>query len=112
MADDDDTNDEAKDSGSTDEAEDSGSTDEAKDSGSKDSGSEDSGGDDAGGATAEEAAADDDPEFGVKDDEPANDVQMKYLQPLAEEQGEEVPDDMSEADAAEKINEMQENASG
>ena len=52
----------------------------------------------------------DDPEFGKKDDEPANDVQMKYLKPLAEHMGEDIPDDMSEADAAAKINEMQENA--
>jgi hypothetical protein len=53
-----------------------------------------------------------DPEFGKKEDEPANDVQMKYLKPLAEAQDEEIPDDMSEADAADKIDEMQENASG
>jgi hypothetical protein len=74
-------------------------TDEATDESQAESGNE-----------AEEAAANDDPEFGVKDDEPANDVQMKYLEPLADEQGEDLPDDMSEADAANKINEMQENA--
>lgn len=55
---------------------------------------------------------DDDPSFGLKEDEPVNDVQMKYLEPLAEEQGEEIPDDMSEKEAADKIDEMQENAAG
>ena len=103
---------EATDEQTTDEAEES-TSDEAKDSTGDDAKSEsgsDGGGDDSGGATSEEAAKDDDPDFGLKEDEPANDVQMKYLQPLADEQGEEVPDDMSEADAANKINEMQENA--
>jgi hypothetical protein len=52
----------------------------------------------------------DDPDFGKKEDEPANETQMKYLKPLAEDMGEEIPDDMSEADAASKINEMQEEA--
>lgn len=60
--------------------------------------------------TSEEKADADDPSFGKKEDEPANEVQMKYMRPLAEDMGEEIPDGMSEADAAAKINEMQENA--
>jgi hypothetical protein len=55
---------------------------------------------------------DDEPDFGKKEDEPVSDVQMQYLKPLAEDQGEEIPDDMSEKEAADKIDEMQENASG
>ena len=97
MADDDD---DAKDQ-TEDQAEDSSSQDgdDAKDQ------AEDQGED----SSSEE---EDDPDFGKKEDEPVNDVQMKYLEPLAEEQGEEIPDDMSEADAANKIDEMQENAAG
>jgi hypothetical protein len=59
-----------------------------------------------------ERSENDDPEFGKKDDEPANEVQMKYLKPLAEHMEEDIPDDMSEADAAEMINDMQDNAAG
>jgi hypothetical protein len=59
-----------------------------------------------------ERSENDDPEFGKKDDEPANEVQMKYLKPLAEDLDEDIPDDMSEADASEMINDMQDNAAG
>ena len=61
---------------------------------------------------SDEEEGEDDPTFGIKDDEPANDVQMKYLEPMAEKLDEDIPDDMSEKDATEKINEMQENAAG
>jgi hypothetical protein len=76
--------------------------------GSADSADEQQGSEDS----AAEVAENDDPSFGKKEDEPANDVQMKYLEPLAEKMDEELPEDMSEADATDKINEMQENASG
>jgi hypothetical protein len=59
-----------------------------------------------------ERSENDDPDFGAKEDEPANETQMKYLRPLAEKLDEDIPDDMSEADAAAKINEFQDNAAG
>lgn len=40
-----------------------------------------------------------------------NDVQRKYLEPLAEDQGEKLKDDMNEAEAAAKIDALQEQAS-
>lgn len=110
MADDENTETEESTEESSSESTDEGARDEASD------GSETSDGDgESSEAKSGENAEDttpksdvDDPEFGKKDEEPANEVQMKYLRPLAEDVGEEVPDDMSEADAAEKINEMQE----
>jgi hypothetical protein len=102
---------------STDETTDE-STDQSEDeSGDDESGDDESGDDGAienkgGAGDVEKSDKAEDPTFGKKDDEPANEVQMQYLQPLAEETGEDVPDDMSEADAADKINEMQDNAAG
>jgi hypothetical protein len=93
----------ADDDEQTDEQQTDEQTDQQSDQQSDEQGSDDS---------AAEVAENDDPSFGKKDDEPVNDVQMKYLEPLAEKMDEEIPDDMSEADATDKINEMQENASG
>jgi hypothetical protein len=80
---------------------------DAEEEGGKEKGGKEKDSDDSSDDEGEES---DDASFGKKDDEPANEVQMKYLRPLAEAQQEEIPDDMSEADAADKINEMQENA--
>lgn len=43
-------------------------------------------------------------------DKPMSDTQRKYLEPLAESQGEDVRDDMTEAEAAGAIDRLQENA--
>jgi hypothetical protein len=49
-----------------------------------------------------------DPDAWVTGDEPATGAQRSYLQTLAEEAHEEVPGDLSKADASKKIDELQE----
>jgi len=44
----------------------------------------------------------------VTGDEPATGPQKSYLQTLAREAGEEVPEDLTKADASRKIDELQE----
>ena len=48
-----------------------------------------------------------DPQDWVTGDEPATGPQKSYLETLAREAGEDVPDDISKADASEKIDELQ-----
>jgi hypothetical protein len=48
------------------------------------------------------------PDAWVTGDEPATGAQRSYLQTLAEEASEPVPDDLSKADASKKIDELQE----
>ena len=49
-----------------------------------------------------------DPEAWTTGDEPMTGAQRSYLETLAREAGEEVPDDLSKADASRKIDELQE----
>jgi hypothetical protein len=49
-----------------------------------------------------------DPRDWVTGDEPATGAQKSYLNTLAREAGEEVPDEISKADASMKIDELQE----
>ncbi len=49
-----------------------------------------------------------DPSDWVTGDEPATGAQKSYLHTLAREAGEEVPDDITKADASRKIDELQE----
>lgn len=49
-----------------------------------------------------------DPESWVTGDEPMTGAQRSYLQTLAEEAGEEVPDDLTKAEASEHIEQLQE----
>jgi hypothetical protein len=51
--------------------------------------------------------AEKDPADWVTGDEPATGPQKSYLQTLAREAGEEVPDDLTKADASRKIDELQ-----
>jgi Protein of unknown function (DUF3072) len=48
-----------------------------------------------------------DPSDWVTGDEPATGAQQSYLQTLAREAGEKVPEDISKADASRKIDELQ-----
>ena len=57
--------------------------------------------------TANDPSAEKDPSQWVTGDEPATGPQKSYLQTLAQEAGEEVPDDISKADASMKIDELQ-----
>jgi hypothetical protein len=52
--------------------------------------------------------AEKDPSDWVTGDEPATGPQKSYLQTLAREAGEDVPDDLTKADASRKIDELQE----
>jgi hypothetical protein len=52
--------------------------------------------------------AEKDPKDWVTGDEPATGAQKSYLNTLARQAGEEVPDDISKADASMKIDELQE----
>jgi hypothetical protein len=52
--------------------------------------------------------AEKDPSDWVTGDEPATGPQKSYLQTLAREAGEEVPDDLTKADASRRIDELQE----
>ncbi len=49
-----------------------------------------------------------DPDDWVTGDEPATGAQRSYLQTLAEEAGEEVPEDLTKAEASELIDRLQE----
>jgi hypothetical protein len=49
-----------------------------------------------------------DPNDWVTGDEPATGPQKSYLETLAREAGEDVPDDISKADASKRIDELQE----
>jgi len=49
-----------------------------------------------------------DPDNWVTGDEPMTGAQVSYLETLATEAGEEVPDDLTKADASKKIDELQE----
>ena len=49
-----------------------------------------------------------DPEDWVTGDEPMTGAQASYLETLAAEAGEPVPDDLTKADASKKIDELQE----
>ena len=49
-----------------------------------------------------------DPEDWVTGDEPMTGAQQSYLETLATEAGEDVPDDLTKADASKKIDELQE----
>ena len=51
-----------------------------------------------------------DPSEWVTGDEPATGAQKSYLGTLAREAGEDVPDDLTKADASRKIDELQEEA--
>ena len=51
--------------------------------------------------------AEKDPSDWVTGDEPATGPQKSYLSTLAREAGEEVPEDISKADASKKIDELQ-----
>ena len=55
-----------------------------------------------------DTSAEKDPSDWVTGDEPATGPQKSYLQTLAREAGEEVPDDLTKADASRKIDELQE----
>ena len=49
-----------------------------------------------------------DPDQWVTGDEPMTGAQASYLETLATESGEEVPDDLTKAEASKKIDELQE----
>lgn len=53
------------------------------------------------------ATAEKDPDDWTTGDEPMTGAQKSYLQTLATEAGEEVPADLSKADASKKIDELQ-----
>ena len=53
------------------------------------------------------ATAEKDPDDWTTGDEPMTGAQKSYLQTLATEAGEEVPSDLSKADASKKIDELQ-----
>ena len=57
--------------------------------------------------TANDPSAEKDPDQWVTGGEPATGPQKSYLQTLAQEAGEDVPDDISKADASKKIDELQ-----
>ncbi|GAA3233763.1 DUF3072 domain-containing protein [Pseudonocardia petroleophila] len=53
------------------------------------------------------ATAEKDPDDWTTGDEPMTGAQKSYLQTLATEAGEQVPDDLSKADASKRIDELQ-----
>lgn len=57
--------------------------------------------------TADDSTADKDPSTWVTGDEPATGPQRSYLQTLAQQAHEDLPDDLSKAEASEKIEELQ-----
>ena len=57
--------------------------------------------------TANDQSAEKDPDAWVTGDEPATGPQRSYLETLAREAGEEVPGDLTKADASKKIDELQ-----
>ena len=56
----------------------------------------------------EDRSAEKDPSDWVTGDEPATGAQKSYLETLARQAGEEVPDDLTKADASRKIDELKE----
>ncbi len=56
----------------------------------------------------DDRSAEKDPSDWVTGDEPATSAQKSYLHTLAREAGEEVPDDITKADASRKIDELKE----
>jgi hypothetical protein len=56
----------------------------------------------------EDRSAQNDPSDWVTGDEPATGAQKSYLGTLAREAGEDVPEDLTKADASRKIDELQE----
>ena len=54
------------------------------------------------------ASPEKDPSDWVTGDEPATGAQKSYLETLAREAGEDVPEDITKADASKKIDELQE----
>jgi hypothetical protein len=58
--------------------------------------------------TAQDPSAEKDPDQWVTGDEPATGPQRSYLQTLAQDAGESVPEDLSKAEASKKIDELQE----
>jgi len=58
--------------------------------------------------TSTDRSAEKDPSDWVTGDEPATGAQKSYLGTLAREAGEEVPEDLTKADASTKIDELQE----
>ena len=58
--------------------------------------------------TGTDRSAEKDPSDWVTGDEPATGAQKSYLGTLAREAGEEVPEDLTKADASTKIDELQE----
>ena len=58
--------------------------------------------------TNEDRTPEKDPDDWVTGDEPMTGPQESYLETLAREAGEDVPDELSKADASEKIDELQE----
>jgi hypothetical protein len=58
--------------------------------------------------TAQDPSAEKDPDQWVTGDEPATGPQRSYLQTLAQDAGEEVPQDLNKAEASKKIEELQE----
>jgi hypothetical protein len=59
-------------------------------------------------ASSSDPSAEKDPSDWVTGDEPATGPQKSYLGTLAREAGEEVPEDLTKADASRKIDELQE----
>jgi len=57
--------------------------------------------------TANNPSAEKDPDTWVTGDEPATGPQRSYLETLAREAGEEVPGDLTKADASKRIDELQ-----
>jgi len=57
--------------------------------------------------TANDPSAEKDPDTWVTGDEPATGPQRSYLETLAREAGEEVPGDLTKADASKRIDELQ-----
>ena len=55
-------------------------------------------------------SAEKDPDQWVTGDEPMTGPQQSYLQTLAREAGEEVPDDLDKAEASKKIDELKDKA--
>ncbi len=59
---------------------------------------------------AGDPTAEKDPSDWVTGDEPATGAQKSYLETLARQAGEEVPEDLTKADASRKIDELKEEA--
>ncbi|MGY1707935.1 DUF3072 domain-containing protein [Geodermatophilus sp. SYSU D00758] len=60
------------------------------------------------GGAAGDPTAEKDPSDWVTGDEPATGAQQSYLHTLARQAGEDVPDDLTKAEASQRIDELQE----